>query len=169
MLTKLDRAPHNGDVVDALWSKIQNSDLVPYMSALKLQYQMKERTFQELPQDIATQIPNIIQASRSFRNVSEVTTNNNNNGNNIDISTVTQDGNCPDEGAYNGDGKLFIETYTYQRWNNLSVKTHHGKIRKAHNKLNTGKGKNNKAGGGNAKWKQNFINKNKRVVSKMQA
>ena len=114
-LAECDRTPHNGDLVDGLWTRIQNPELAPYVSALKVQYQMNGRTFQELLQDIASQIPNLTQASRSFRNLSETNTNGHNNDNNIDTSEVTQNGDCPNEGAYTNDGKLFVGKYLYKK------------------------------------------------------
>ena len=53
-LTECGRAPHNGDLVDGLWTRIQNPELTPYVNALKVQYQMNGRTFRELLQDIAS-------------------------------------------------------------------------------------------------------------------
>ena len=171
-LTECGRAPHNGDLVDGLWTRIQNPELTPYINALKVQYQMNGRTFHELLQDIASQVPILTNASRNFRNVSEVSSNrnnhNNNNNNQMDMSQVTQDGECPNEGAYNGDGKLFVGKYSYYKWMSPSVKPHHGKIRKARKTLNIHKRNYNKAGG-NAKWKHDFISKNKRIVSKLNA
>ena len=167
-LTECGRAPHNGDIVDALWSKIQNAELIPYISALKVQYQMNGRTFQELLQDIASQVPNLTQASKNFRNVSELGTQNENSRNgNMDLSKVTQTGDCPDDGVYTSKGKLFVGTYSGRKWTSPSVKPHHDKIRKARDKLKATK-RNGKGNSRNAKWKQDLINKNSRLVSKMQ-
>ena len=149
-LTECGRAPHNGDLVDGLWGRLQNPELAPYVNALKVQYQMNGRTFQELLQDIASQIPNLTQASRSFRNISETNTNDRSNNFNIDVSEVTQSGGSPSEGVYTSDGKLFIGKYSYKKWMSPSVKPHHGKIRKAREKLNIIKRSDQKSGG-NAK------------------
>ena len=166
-LDECGRKPHNGDLVDGLWARIQNPQLMPYINALKVQYQMNGRTFQELLQDIASQIPNLTQASGSFRNTSQVNTSNN-NSNPIDLSKVTESGPCPNVGAYTDDGKLFVGTYFYGKWNSPSVRPHHNKIRKARDKLNATKRNNNKHGG-NSKWKRDMINKNRRTVASLQA
>ena len=167
-LTECGRAPHNGDIVDSLWSKIQNPELVPFISALKVQYQMNGREYHELLQDIASQVPNITQASKGFRNVSEAgTSNNHNHKPHIDMSRVVQYGNCPNEGAFTSDGKLFVGTYTGRRWYSESVRPHHEKIRRARDKLRTASKRNNSSY--NPRWRRNANNNNRRTVSRMKS
>ena len=58
-LADCGRPVHDGDIVDKLWGRIQNSDLVTYVAALKIEYTRNQRDYKEILQDIATQIPSL--------------------------------------------------------------------------------------------------------------
>ena len=70
-LVDCNREPHDGDIVDKLWKKIQNPELSSFVEALKVQYSQQPRTFDKILQDIATQIPNL-RKDTFKRNVSEL-------------------------------------------------------------------------------------------------
>lgn len=163
-LTECNRTPHDGDLVDGLWPRIQNVELAPFVNALKVQYQIDQRPFYEILQDIASQIPNLTESSKEFRNVSEVSTNPEVSK---DISTSTE---CPEDGAFDEDGKLFIGSYTAEKWKSISVQPHRGKIIKAR-KNNAKYNKQGKEGDddANAKWKKKFVDKNKQTISELKA
>ena len=89
------------------------------MEALKVQYNQNPRPFQEILLDIVTQIPNLKKVTFR-RNISEVLSSS---------SGSARDGECPVDGVYTADGKLFIGTYTGGRWFDEDVKQYHDKIR----------------------------------------
>ena len=65
------RSPHDRDIVDKIWRKILNSQLLAYVEALKIQYNQNPRSFREILLDIAIQIPNLKKVTFR-RKVSEV-------------------------------------------------------------------------------------------------
>ena len=117
-LQECGRTPHDGDIVDRLWNKILNSELNPFVEALKVQYNQNPRTYREILQDIATQVPNL-RKTNFRRNISEVKS----------VDGFTREGQCPTEGVFTSEGKFFIGTYPGSRWFDEDVKPHHGKIR----------------------------------------
>ena len=58
-LEKYERGMHNADVVDLVWKKMTNPDLIQYVTALKVQSQRKPREYKDILQDIASQVPNL--------------------------------------------------------------------------------------------------------------
>ena len=56
-LDKRNRGIHNVDVVDMIWKEVTNPELNQYVDALKVQFQREPRTYQEVLQYIASQIP----------------------------------------------------------------------------------------------------------------
>ena len=123
------RPMHNEDVVDLIWMKVCNPDISTYVTTLKAMHQVTQRTYTDILQDIATQIPLI--EPPSFRAaLSEVR-----QGNSGVLANATKDGECPDQGAYTSDGKLFIGTYSKKQWQHPTVRTHHQQIYSARENL----------------------------------
>ena len=56
-LDKRNRGLHNADVVDVIWKNVTNPELNEYVVAMKVQFQREPRNYQEVLQDIASQIP----------------------------------------------------------------------------------------------------------------
>ena len=116
-LVDCNREPHDGDIVDKLWKKIQNPELSSFVEALKVQYSQQPRTFDKILQDIATQIPNL-RKDTFKRNVSELK---------VGIEH-TREGTCPTHGVFTAEGKLFVGNYPASRWLDDDVKEHHAQI-----------------------------------------
>jgi hypothetical protein len=116
-LDKRNRGMHNADVVDMIWQKVTNPELNQYVVALKVQFQREPRNYQEVLQDIASQIPTL--PINTFRKASEVGTSNEDNPGSSE---------CPDSGAYGADGKLYIGKYPYHKWKDESVRPHWNEI-----------------------------------------
>ena len=55
-LEKRGRGLHNADIVDMIWKKVLNAELIQYVIAIKVQYQRIPRNYQLVLQDIAGQI-----------------------------------------------------------------------------------------------------------------
>ena len=121
-LESCGRGEHNGNVVDKLWEKIQNPDLQTYIAALKVSYQREQRSYKELLQDIASQIPTLTQKPPFRQNVSAVTSNRN---------KYTDEGNSPENGVYLTDGRIYVGGYTKEQWKSPSVQPFHEEIIKA--------------------------------------
>ena len=71
-LEQYGRGMHNEDIVDMLWAKICNPDLNMYMAALKVQHQRTKRTFTEILQNIASQVPLLSPANIKPRGISQL-------------------------------------------------------------------------------------------------
>ena len=72
-LKEYDRVPHNTDIVDGIWGRIQNSELSPFEYTLKVQNQLYPIFFKENLQERASQVPNLMYASTGFRrNLSDI-------------------------------------------------------------------------------------------------
>ena len=93
-----------------------NPELSQYITALKVKFQRQPRDYQEILQDIASQVPSLY--APNFRKASEV---------------VTQDHSqakwCPDKGSYDNHGKLYIGKYPFHKCIDESVKPHSDEIR----------------------------------------
>ena len=125
------RKVDNGDIVDDLWARIQNSDIQVYLSSLKVDYQRNPRTYQLILQDIAAEIASKPStAYPAHRNVS---------------ATYTRQGPCPQQGVHKTDGSLYIGNYSADQWRSESVKPYHHEIIKA--RSNDGGGSNTDNGG----------------------
>ena len=117
-LEKLNRGLHNADVVDLIWRKIMNTELSQYVTTLKVKFQRQPKYYQEILQDIASQVPSL--QVPNFRKASEVGT-----------QDHIQTKGCPDKGAYDNNGKLYIGDYPFQKRIDESAKTHWDEIRGA--------------------------------------
>jgi hypothetical protein len=110
---KAGRPKHEGDVVDWIWTHIQNSELAGTVRALKVSQTFHHRTPTQILQEIAKEVPNISRAVFTPRGVSE-----------LEISelkadddgTFTFDGNTPQTGALTPDGKIFCGGYSHKQW-----------------------------------------------------
>jgi hypothetical protein len=137
-LEKRGRGLHNPDIVDLIWQKVKNPDLSQYVVALKVQYQRVPRDYQQVLQDIASQIPTL--STAPFRQTSEVTSK----------YKTGDDSQCPDSGAHDAEGNLFTGTYPFKKWIDDSVKPYWKEIRAAL-KANTNKHPSKKAKGNDGK------------------
>jgi hypothetical protein len=155
-LADCGRPVHDGDIVDKLWGRIQNSDLATYVAALKIEYTRNPRDYGEILQDIATQIPSLPKHVSFRSKVSELGTNDGH----------TREGPCPDTGVKNKDGQLFIGNYVGNKWHSESVKPFHDDIRAARTE-HGGAGGNHPSR--SDKKGANQISRNKRKVSQLQA
>ena len=132
-LTQCHRKPHNGDIVDKIWQKIQNSELTSFVEALKVQYSQQPRPFDKILQAIATQIPNLRKVTFK-RNVSEIKAG----------MDHTREGTCPTHGVYTAEGKIFVGNYPASRWLDEDVKEHHAQITEIRKKYPVKKKKSTK-------------------------
>ena len=55
-LEKHERKVHNGDIIDGLWPKIQDSTLHTYLASLKVNYLRNPRDYKAILQDIAAEV-----------------------------------------------------------------------------------------------------------------
>ena len=108
-----------------IWQKITNSELNQYVVALKDQFQLEPWNYQEVLQDIASQIPTL--PINTFRKASEV-------GRIVDNNLGFDE--CPNLGAYGAEGKLYIRKYPYHKWKDDLVRPHWNKIRSAREQPN---------------------------------
>ena len=116
------RPVNNGDIVDALWARIQAPELQSYLNSLKVEYQRSERDYKLILQDIAGEVSVMKPAVTSgFRNVSEATVS----------ATYTKSGSCPSKGVFTESGEIYIGNYGRDRWFAEDVKPYHQQIRDA--------------------------------------
>jgi hypothetical protein len=124
-LEKRGRGMHNANIVEMIWRKMTNPELNQYVIALKVQFQRQPREYQQVLQDIASQIPTL--PISTFRNTSEV-------------GRVSEQGHekpdCPETGAHDADGKLFIGKYPPKYWH--KIKEHWSAIRAERSKQGVG-------------------------------
>jgi phage tail protein X len=100
------RAKHEGDVIDWIWSHIQNSELGQTIAALKANQSLAARTPAQILQEIAKEIPNLHRGSSFQARVNEV-------GKDMDY---TFEGDAPASGCLTSDGKLFCGTFDGRQW-----------------------------------------------------
>ena len=145
------RKVDNGDIVDDLWARIQNSDIQVYLSSLKVDYQRNPRTYQLILQDIAAEIASKPStAYPAHRNVS---------------ATYTRQGPCPQQGVHKTDGSLYIGNYSADQWRSESVRPYHNEIIKA--RSNDGGGSNTDNGGTQSRSQKRRVNAVKRNKNKL--
>ena len=116
-LERCERPVDNGDIVDALWPRIQATELTSYISSLKVDYQRNLRDYKEILLDIAAEVAKVMPKTVSFaqgtRNVS---------------ATYTREGTCPQSGVHTTDGSIFIGNYDGNKWISDTVKPYHKEI-----------------------------------------
>ena len=88
---------HNADIVKIIWQRVNNAELIQYLTALKVQFQHQPHNYREVLQDIASQVPSI--GVDTFRKAYEVS------------FQGTESGGDPDQGVYDSNGLLFHGTY----------------------------------------------------------
>ena len=71
-LEKRERVLHNSDIIKLIWKKTMNPELSQYLTALKVQFQHFPRPYQEIIQEIASQVP--LLANNNFCQTSEIST-----------------------------------------------------------------------------------------------
>ena len=119
ILTDCDWPPHNGDIVDMIWEKIQNTEVNAFINALKAQQYINPREYTLILQDIASKVLNLSQKPFYRSNISET---NRHKGSN-------RYGPCRRKGAFTSDGQLFVEKYSKENWNSTNeVKKYHRQI-----------------------------------------
>jgi len=98
------RTLHNGDIVDALWHKIQSPDLQTYLTSLKDDYQHRNRDYKLNLQDIAAEVAVKKQPTDM-------------KGDGTSISALhTKPGPCSDTGVHKPDGSMYIGNYETDNW-----------------------------------------------------
>ena len=61
---------YNTDVVEIIWQRFSNAELIQYINALKVKFQHQLRNYREVLQNIASQVPSI--GANTFIKASEV-------------------------------------------------------------------------------------------------
>ena len=116
-LEKRGRGMHNAEVVEIIWQRVRNAELSQYLTALKVQFQHQPRSYREVLQDIASQVPYIgVDALRKAYEVSV---------------QGTDFVGAPDQGVYDRNRLLFHVTYPGTKWFSYSVKPHWEDIRRS--------------------------------------
>ena len=149
----------NGDIVDALWDRIQSPDLQMYISSLKVEYQRNPRDYRLILQDISAEAgrTKTVTFAPGTRGIS---------------ATYTKKGKCPSSGVHTTDGSIYIGSYDKDKWQSESVKQYHQEIRDTRSKEGS-KSSNNDGGTGfpsrNQKRQVNAIKRNKRKLKNLEA
>ena len=71
-----------------------------------MSYQREQRSYKEILQDIASQIPTLTQKPPFRQSVSAVNSNRN---------KYTDEGNSPENGVYLADGRMYVGGYTKEQ------------------------------------------------------
>ena len=108
---------HNADIVEIIWQRVNNAELIQYLTALKVHFQHQPCNYREVLQDIASQVPSI--GVETSRKASEVSV------------QGTESGGAPDQGVYDSNGLLFHGTYPEKKWFSDLIKPHWEDIRRA--------------------------------------
>ena len=58
-LEKRNWGLHNADVIDFIWNKMMNPELIQYFTALKMHFQQQPRDYQKILQDIYIQVTSL--------------------------------------------------------------------------------------------------------------
>ena len=149
------REVNNGDIVDALWNRIQSPDLQIYINTLKVNYQQNHRSYKLILQDIASEVA-------SKKSVSFAT------GTGRNISAMyTRQGPCPNQGVHMPDGTVFIGSYPAARWNSDTVQPHRQEIINARGSSQDGSKNENGNQSRSAKRRINAVQRNKKKLQKL--
>jgi hypothetical protein len=140
------RPKFEGDIIDWMWVHIQNDELKHHIVALKIGQSLQPRTYRQILQEIAKEVPNLSKRASFQPRVSEI----HHTGSSDDFIL---EGTAPAEGCHI-DGKLFCGTYSPKQWFSEEVKPHHSQIREIRRKHGNGKTRGNGNGnGGNSNGK----------------
>jgi hypothetical protein len=112
------RAKHDGDVIDWIWTHVQNSELSQIVAALKASQGMHARTPNQILQEIAKEVPNLSKGTSFQQRLSEVQTG----------SNYTFEGDAPSSGAFASDGKLYCGSYSHHHWFSDELSEHRSQI-----------------------------------------
>jgi hypothetical protein len=118
------RAKYDGDVIDWIWNHIQNPDLVQTVAALKAAQSMAPRSYNQILQELAKEIPNLVKTSSFSQKISEITRS----------SVFTFNGKTPSDGAFTSDGKLFCGSYPHKHWFSEDMTQHRDEIKELRDK-----------------------------------
>ena len=151
------RPVNNGDIVDALWDRIQTNDLQVYTASLKVDYQRNPRDYRLILQDLATEVSGKNNYTPNTRNVSAV---------------YTRQGPCPNTGVHTPDGSIFIGSYDNSKWRDPSVTPFHSEILQARSGDANGQGKgqpnpNNDSTTSNPKRSAKALKRSKKKLKKL--
>ena len=118
------RPEYNGNIVDELWSKIQAPELQGYVTALKVDHGRNPRDYKDILSDFAGEVANQkVQTTLLIgRNISVMESGSNES---------TREGKCPTNGVHQQDGKLFIGSYSKEKWHSNEVKPYQKQILEA--------------------------------------
>ena len=146
------RKVDNGDIVNALWKKIQDSGLQTFLAALKVKYMRNPRSYKLLLQDIAVEVED--KKPSAFVANCQAGIN----------AVFTREGKAPPTGVHTTDGSIFIGNYDNNKWASDSVKPFHKQILDARSQ----------EGGGNQKYpswtdkrKVNALKRSKSKIKKL--
>ena len=103
-LEKQEIVLHNADIVELIWKKMMNTELIQYSNALKVQFQHLPRIYHQVLQDIASQVP--LLSTTNFCQTSEISTTLENSA----------EATFPQTGEHDFKGKLFIGKYPFTKW-----------------------------------------------------
>jgi hypothetical protein len=154
---KAGRPKHDGDVIDWIWSHVQNGELTQHLAALKVGQSFNVRTSREILQEIAKEIPNLSKGSNFQPRISEM----------HQTEDYTFDGDAPNQGVHTADGKLFCGSYSPTRWFSDEMKQFRDQIIKIRNKHGTSSGKNKGGGRGKGRPVPSHVTKAKRKIQQL--
>ena len=146
------REVHNGDIVDSLWDRIQTTDLLSYVTSLKVDYQRNPRSYKLILQDIAAEVASkkAVSFAPGTRGISAL---------------YTREGGCPKQGVHTPNGAIFIGNYGNDQWRHDSVKPYWKEILEARSKDDSNKGQNKSFN--EKKRASKAIQRNKRKLKKL--
>ena len=131
ILETYGRGMHNDDIVDLVWTKLQNADLSLFVSSLQVDYRRNRQPYTEILQEIATQIPATSTQPFSPTSVSDI--------HRIEGGRDGSTNDCPTSGAHHADGTLYTGSYPYKQWHSKEVIPHHVEIRAARDQAGGGR------------------------------
>ena len=148
------RKVDNGDIVDSLWQKIQDSSLQTFLAALKVEYMRNPREYKLLLQDIAAEVadkkPPLFANRQAGIN-----------------ALFTKEGSAPTDGVNTSDGSLYIGNYDTNKMNSDSVRPYHKQILDA--RVQEGGGDKSKNPSQTDKRRANAIKRSKRKIKKLRS
>jgi hypothetical protein len=117
---RANRAKHDGDVIDWIWSHVQSAELSQLIGALKVRQGIHPRRSRQMLQEIAKEIPNVSKGSNFQPRISELSQ--------TGISELSQtgctfEGEAPAAGAHTADGKSCCGSCSPTRWFSDDVST----------------------------------------------
>ena len=136
-----------------------------YLSTLKVEYSRTPRNYKLILQDIASEVSS--KKTTTFGGTAQISCTATDNHN-----QYTKSGRCPDQGVHTSDGKIYIGSYSPQRWRQDDVRPYHDEIRTARSQSSGGNGTgqhNSTHPSRKAKKLRNELKRTKRKLSKLQS